>query len=413
MVSTVSGEASNLFAADLACKAPMLLETLSAIGSGVTGAIQKAAQATGTGFGYLLATAQIESGLRPEIKAKTSSATGLFQFIEQTWLATMKQSGAEFGYGRYANAIEKLPSGRHVVKDPALRAEILNLRKDPSANAAMAGALTRSNAARLRGKLGREATDGELYMAHFLGAGGAARLISAREQNPNVRAADLFPRAAAANRPIFYDKQGGTRSVNGVYGVLATKLARAMPTEGAAQVAQARPATRVAPIGQPRVLAATEFPPRPPAAVQQARRPASAPAPEAFARTGFTLLGPTRVAAVAPSVPMPPLDESVAPLMFAQTQSPLVGAVPAVAPPPVATAASGRPSPAATVENAFLDLFRTEGRGAVSKAVSELWGVRAPAAPSSDAITALNGRPPQSSERVRPLDLFRTSRSPT
>ena len=110
----------------------MLVETINAIGSTVAGAIQKAAQATGTGFSYLLATAKIESGFDPQVKAKTSSATGLFQFIEQTWLQTMKQSGAEFGYGQYADAIERTSSGRYVVRDPAKRAEILNLRKDPT-----------------------------------------------------------------------------------------------------------------------------------------------------------------------------------------------------------------------------------------------------------------------------------------
>src|SRR5262245_2790565 len=175
----------------------MLVETISAIGSAVTGAIRQAAQATGTGFSYLLATAKIESGLDPGIKSSTSSATGLFQFIEQTWLMTMKQSGTELGYGRYADAIEKTGSGRYVVRDPALRAEILNLRKDPAANASMAGALTRANAARLRGKIGRDPTEGELYIAHFLGAGGAAKLINAAATNPHVKAANLFPRAAA------------------------------------------------------------------------------------------------------------------------------------------------------------------------------------------------------------------------
>ena len=100
---------------------------------------------------------------------------------------TMKQSGAEFGLGRYADAIEKTASGRYVVQDTAMRAEILNLRKNPSINAQMAGALTRHNAARLKTRIGRDATDGELYMAHFLGAGGVARLINAAGNNPQAR----------------------------------------------------------------------------------------------------------------------------------------------------------------------------------------------------------------------------------
>src|SRR5262249_22607932 len=175
----------------------MLVETISAIGSAVTGAIRQAAQATGTGFSYLLATAKIESGLNPQSKSSTSSATGLFQFIEQTWLMTMKQSGAELGYGRYADAIQKTASGRHVVADAATRAEVLGLRKNPPANAAMAGALPRQNAALLRSKIGRDPTEGELYIAHFLGAGGASKLINAAAANPGARAAQLFPRAAA------------------------------------------------------------------------------------------------------------------------------------------------------------------------------------------------------------------------
>ena len=72
----------------------------SAAGSAVTGAIRQASQATGTSFNYLLATAQVELGLNPQAGAPTSSARGLFQFIQQTWLATMKQAGPALGYGR-------------------------------------------------------------------------------------------------------------------------------------------------------------------------------------------------------------------------------------------------------------------------------------------------------------------------
>lgn len=146
-------------------------------GSGVIGAIRQAAQATGTSFQYLLATAQVESGLNPQAGASTSSARGLFQFIEQTWLATMKQSGAGLGYGQYADAITKTASGKYEVQDPTMRSDILKLRNDPAANAAMAGAFTKENATLLSQKLGRTPSEGELYIAHFLGVGGAAKLI--------------------------------------------------------------------------------------------------------------------------------------------------------------------------------------------------------------------------------------------
>ena len=80
----------------------------------VTGAIRNAASATGAGFDYLLNTAMRESNLNPNAKAKSSSATGLFQFIDQTWLGTMKQSGAALGYGKYADAITRTPQGNFV-----------------------------------------------------------------------------------------------------------------------------------------------------------------------------------------------------------------------------------------------------------------------------------------------------------
>src|ERR1700719_2354752 len=108
----------------------------------VTSAIRSAASATGTSFSYLLATAKIESDLDPNMTMKSSSATGLFQFIDQTWLGTMKQAGPALGYGAYANAISRNASGRYVVKDPQMRQEIMRLRNDPTANAMMAGVFT-------------------------------------------------------------------------------------------------------------------------------------------------------------------------------------------------------------------------------------------------------------------------------
>jgi len=195
-----------------------------AAGSTVTGAIRQASQATGTSFNYLLATAQVESGLNPQAGASTSSARGLFQFIDQTWLGTIKQSGAQLGYGRYADAITKTSSGHYQVTDPAMRAEILKLRNDPTANAVMAGAFTKANSDYLATKLGRQPSEGELYIAHFLGAGGASRLISLAAANPNAKATDYFPNAANANSSIFYDRATGhARSLAQVRDVLTAR----------------------------------------------------------------------------------------------------------------------------------------------------------------------------------------------
>lgn len=195
--------------------------------SRVTGAIKQAAVTTGTSFEYLLSTAKMESNLDPRASASTSSAKGLFQFIDQTWLGTVKEAGSKLGYGQYADAISRSDSGSYSVSDPAAKAEILKLRDDPVAASAMAGVLTQSNSFKLTGAIGRRPTDAELYMAHFMGVGGATKLITNAENNPNASGAALFPNAAAANRSIFYDRSGSARSVADVYSVLSTRYAAA------------------------------------------------------------------------------------------------------------------------------------------------------------------------------------------
>jgi hypothetical protein len=193
----------------------------------VTGAIKQAANSTGASFEYLLATAKMESEFDPSAGTSTSSARGLYQFIDQTWLATVKEAGGELGYGQYADAITKTASGDYVVSDSTTRQAIMKLRDDPSIASAMAGALTQSNSFQLTGMIGRRPTDGELYMAHFMGAGGAAKLITSAEDNPQANAARMFPNAAAANRSIFYDRSGNARSVSEVYSVLSARYAGA------------------------------------------------------------------------------------------------------------------------------------------------------------------------------------------
>jgi hypothetical protein len=189
----------------------------------VTGAIKSAAGTTGTSFQYLLATAKMESNLNPAASATTSSAKGLFQFIDQTWLGTVKEAGGQLGYGQYADAITKSPSGTYSVSDPAAKAEILKLRDDPVASSAMAGVLTQSNSFKLTGEIGRRPSDSELYMAHFMGVSGASKLINSATSNPTASGAALFPNAAAANQSIFYDQSGAARSVSQVYSVLTAR----------------------------------------------------------------------------------------------------------------------------------------------------------------------------------------------
>jgi hypothetical protein len=224
----------------------------------VTGAIRQAAASTGTSFDYLMTAAQLESGLNPNAQAPTSSASGLFQFIDQTWLSMVKAVGPALGFGAYAQSIVQGADGRYQVPDPAARAAIFGMRKDPEASATMAGAFTRSNAAQLAGMIGRQPTQSELYMAHFLGADGAGKLVSALTSTPDASAAALFPAAAAANRSIFYDG-ARPRSVAEVYGRLDTRFqaARTAALAGG-QPGSAAPAPDTA--GVTEVLAAASQP---------------------------------------------------------------------------------------------------------------------------------------------------------
>jgi hypothetical protein len=206
--------------------------------SRVVSAIQTAAQKTGAGFDYLLRTAQRESSLQPTAQAPSSSARGLFQFIDSTWLTMMREEGRNLGLSRYAEQIGRDGSGRPTVADPAARQQILALRDDPAVSALMAGAFTNRNAAELRSSTGRNPTEGELYMAHFLGSGGASRLINLNQTNPQATAARMFPDAAGANRRIFFD-QGRPRTIAEVYGVLSSGRTTTVAGTGATQTAAA------------------------------------------------------------------------------------------------------------------------------------------------------------------------------
>jgi hypothetical protein len=305
----------------------------------VSGAIKQAAKATGANFQYLLATAQVESNYNPNAQGATSSAKGLFQFIEQTWLATLKDAGPAHGYGKYSDAIGRTAEGQYVVTDPKLASKIMNLRADPTANSVMAGAFTKNNAAKLGERLGRNPTEGELYIAHFLGPAGASRMINMAESRPNTRAADVFPSAAQANPTIFYNRQGGARSVADVYQMLIGRYANA----------RSSPANKaLAPVA----VAATQTKPAPQAPVQ---------APAATQPKSVSQL-----AAVQTQVPPPAVAQATA---FAPETSQLSAAY----------AQAMRPTPVAVErpENrpVFHSLFSVSGRDTpVAPIVSSLWG---------------------------------------
>ncbi|MBS0248793.1 MAG: transglycosylase SLT domain-containing protein [Proteobacteria bacterium] len=314
----------------------------------ISGAIRQAAQSTGISFQYLLTTAQIESNLNPSAQAPTSSAKGLYQFIDQTWLGTVKQSGAAYGMGQYADAISQTADGQYQVADPATRSAIMKLRTDPAASAMMAGVLARNNAEQLNATIGRAPTEGELYTAHFLGPDGAGRLINAAANNPNTNAAAMFPAAAGANRPIFYHRDGSPKTVAEVYDRLTGKF-------DTARVAVMRPPGDI-----PNVTNATPTVPI----------------------TIASLNAPVPAALRSLSSPVPDT----------------AGVTQALA------SADNRPPPN-VVRPMFQDMFSDPTRGAVARTVASLWtDTSATGSAAAPAPVAANNAAPD--QPVRTLELF-------
>ena len=179
--------------------------------------VVRAAQVTGVDPAYMMALADKESSLLPDSKARTSSAQGLFQFLEGTWLEVLRRYGPKHGYAAEAEAIQ-IVQGRPVVSDSDERERILNLRRDPYLSALMAGEMITTHREILAGRVARDPSFAELYMAHFLGVNGASRFAALLSDTPDKSAPEAFPRAAKANRALFYDKKEAARQSKSLVG---------------------------------------------------------------------------------------------------------------------------------------------------------------------------------------------------
>lgn len=164
--------------------------------------IVRASRATQVDPVLLMAIADKESSFRTEAQAQTSSAAGLYQFIEKTWLGVVREFGASHGLASEA----ALLAGGDVSGAP--RTRILDLRRDPYLAAVLAAEMLKRDSLRIQRRIGRPLTGGEVYLVHFLGPDGAERMIDQIARKPDAIAADLLPKPAAANRPIFYGRGG-------------------------------------------------------------------------------------------------------------------------------------------------------------------------------------------------------------
>jgi hypothetical protein len=212
--------------------------SVTAAHADVLAALHTASAKTGSDFDYLLNTAMRESGLDSQAKSKGSSATGLFQFIDRTWLGLVKRYGERHGLAGFAHAIHDVGNGHYTVDSKETRAAILALRKNPQISALMAGESAKQTRQNLECALGREVCGGELYAAHFLGEGSAKRLIALNAKNPECLAAQEFPDAARANRNVFYHEDGTPKTVREIYNWTANPAdapETAAPSQPAAQ----------------------------------------------------------------------------------------------------------------------------------------------------------------------------------
>lgn len=132
-------------------------------------AIIEAARQFNVPADVMFAVARQESAFKPDAKARTSSATGLFQHIDSTWNTMVDRYGSRFGITRQTP------------------------RTDPKASALMGAAFMAENARQLNA-VGLEVTPSSLYMAHFAGAKGAIKALTAPPDKP---ASAVFGRAAA------------------------------------------------------------------------------------------------------------------------------------------------------------------------------------------------------------------------
>lgn len=121
----------------------------------------------------------------------TSTAVGIGQFTNGTWLDLVKDPTVSAGMG--------------IDTKGKTDEQLLALRSDPDLSIKAMAAYAKKNQSIMERTLGRPVSDAELHMAHFMGAGGAITFLNGYKNSPDQSAAKLMPAAAAANHPVFYD----------------------------------------------------------------------------------------------------------------------------------------------------------------------------------------------------------------
>ena len=161
---------------------------------------QKEAQADPS---LLLAIAYKESSFDPKARNRLSSARGLLQFTETTWLEMVRDFGPQHGLSVYAAALNTDRDGRITSHSPQMWAAILRLRDKPRLSAIMAAERIRWKGRTLAAQLGRDLSAADLYVLYLLGPDGAYRFLAALELNPTASSVGIIGASARPNAGLF------------------------------------------------------------------------------------------------------------------------------------------------------------------------------------------------------------------
>lgn len=204
--------------------------------SPVVAAIRLGSERTGVEFSYLMELAEVESSFNPSARAETSTAAGMYQFKDETWLDAVRRYGERYGLGYYASRIKLLhdDSGEQqlYIADPEVRQRVLDLRLNPRLSALLAAEQVRNSRQRLSSLLAHEPARTDLYLSHFFGTTGAISFLKALAEDPEQIAGEMFPGPAQRNRSIFRKRNDKPRTMAEVYRLLNRKFNTARYEEG-------------------------------------------------------------------------------------------------------------------------------------------------------------------------------------
>ena len=197
------------------------------VSNDVLAAIRLGSIRTGVDFSFLMELARVESNFNPVARAPRSSATGLFQFKDYSWLEAIRSFGADYGLGDYATRVKPIDDENHepkpIVRDP-LQLEVLDLRLNPRLSTLMTSEYIKRNLQILSARTGHEPGRTELYLAHYLGPDGAVIFLKTLDEAPDTSADDVFPDEAASNPGVFEGRRHQPRTVAEVYRYLDSKF---------------------------------------------------------------------------------------------------------------------------------------------------------------------------------------------